>query len=298
MRWVQANTPSRDLPEPGRGRGVDVLLADEPQPWLLARSLHVDGQIMCDGRPLPFIAQARDITTQPRKHGKPAVVRLKLSQPVETWIELTIDRTGPQGVDRIVFTCLRVPQTELSLGDVEHLAVTTAAGAISIAGQMERAGDKLAGSISVLRSDPGLRLHIGEKLAGNQLPIDTMAASIQRQLDGIRQLDATVAFSGTLNKPRVQLHSPIGSQLRDAVQVALVTELQSRSSMLAAQARSALEQEIAGIESKLAMHKQAVMKKLSLADEQQQQLERLIAQSVGLPKERLARELLRALERR
>jgi hypothetical protein len=141
-------------------------------------------------------------------------------------------------------------------------------------------------------------LHIGEKLAGNQLPIHCMAASIQHRLDEIHQLDAAVVFSGTLDQPRVQLHSPIGSQLRDALEGALVAEFQSRSTLLAAQARTALEQEIAGIESKLAMHKQAVIKKLSLADEQQQQLEQLVAQSIGLPKERLGRELLRALERR
>ena len=75
-------------------------------------------------------------------------------------------------------------------------------------------------------------------------------------------------------------------------------EIALRQSELEADVQAALHAEIESLQQELATQKSAIMKKLNLADKQQQLVERLVARSVGLPKQALGRKLLDALQRR
>ncbi len=110
VQWVRRQIPSSDMPQPQRTRGVDIALASyHPEPWLLVRSLRADGEICWRGKPVPFAAMANDWTVEPHVHGRPATIRLKTTVPVESWIELTVDRTGERPADRLTFVCPRFP---------------------------------------------------------------------------------------------------------------------------------------------------------------------------------------------
>jgi hypothetical protein len=168
---------------------------------------------------------------------------------------------------------------------------------VAVATQLELAGDDLNALLSVRRSQPRLQLALGDKW-GQKAELASLVGTMQKSLREIHQLDASMAISGTLAKPQFTLQSPIGSQLRHVLHAALQAEVHSQGTALQAQARTALELEVANIEQQLAVYKQSVFKKLNVADEQQKQLESLIAKSFSMPKERLGRELLRALNRR
>ena len=70
VQWVREQIPSSDIPQPQRGRGVDIAFAEpHPQPWLLVRSLAIDGEMHWRGKVVPFAALASDWTVQPKVHG-------------------------------------------------------------------------------------------------------------------------------------------------------------------------------------------------------------------------------------
>lgn len=294
VQWARRQIPSSDMPQPKRTRGVDIALASyHPEPWLLVRSLRADGEIHWRGKPVPFAAMANDWTAEPHVHGHPATIRLKTTVPVESWIELTVDRTGVRPADRLIFVCPRFPVGEQSWGDDDSLCLHVPGGDVQVRAAFLVVDEQLHGTILLERSDVAMRLALDEDLGG-----DAMAGRIQTQLDGVQQVDAVVTISGTLLRPKTSITSPLGGQLRDAMRAAVSEEIAVRREQLEAKVQSAVNAELDELQTELATRKAEVMKKLALADEQQEWAEKFVARHLGIPKGQFGRKLIQAIKQR
>lgn len=294
MQNLRGRIPGGDLPPPQRRRGIDIPLGSpHREPWLLLRSLRADGEIVWDDSRLPFVAMASGWTTEPAIYGRPAVIRMKTTEPVESWIEVSLDRTQNTPIDRVTVLCPNLRMPGQTLGEADRLALELPPGPIFLQASVTLRGEALWGEVRLRRSNVALNLTLSDELEQTSL-----AARVQDHLDSIHHIDVRVAISGTLARPQAELHSPLGKQLQTVVVAALQDELEHRRERLEGEVRLAVDAEIERFRERIAMRKQAIMKKLALADRQQKQLEQLVAASTGLSKQRLGRELLRALHRR
>ncbi|MCA9268065.1 MAG: TIGR03545 family protein [Planctomycetales bacterium] len=293
LRWARGHAPSQDLPQPSRSRGTDVALFNGArQPWLLVRSLEIHGQIDAGQGLHPFAALAEGLTTEPKLYGQPTTIKIKTSTPAECWIDVALDRTGEMPLDHLTLACPHIVRKEQTLGDSQSLAVDVAPGKMQIAADLHLRGDTLAGDIR-LRRDAAWRLHVSPQLGG-----DGLESRMQERLASVDAIEATVSLEGTLETPKMTFRSPIGKELQIALRGALADEIAARTQRLEAKTRRRIDAEITRLESQVATQKQAALKKLSLADAQSDSVERLVADSLGLSKQRLGRELLRAVQRR
>lgn len=294
VQWIRRQIPVSDVPEPARGRGIDIAFAPrQREPWLLVRSLQADGEIYWRDRPIPFAAAASNWTTQPAKLGEPATLKLKTTVPAESWIELSVDRSGLHAADRLSFVCPQLPIGSQTLGREDRLALHLPAGRLSVQADLAMMDDQISGSVKVVRRDAPLHLEFGESLGGENL-----AARLQQRIAAIDQVAAVVNIRGTLARPETSIASPLGEQLRAALRDALTEEIDERRAELAQRARAELDEEIVKLQDELAAGKTKVMNKLDLANEQQRLVEQLLAGAVGAPQGRLGRKLLDALDRR
>jgi len=293
VQWLRRQIPASDLPEPQRGRGTDILFPEyDPQPWLLVRSMRADGEIFHRGEPIPFAATASDWTAEPTVHGRPATLRVKTTVPAEAWMELTVDRTGIRAEDRFTFACPGLPVPARKLGGEEYLALHLPAGTVDVRAALSMVDERISGKVELRRTDAPLRVVLGPKLDDSNL-----AQRVGQRLRSIDELSVVVTVGGTLGSPKTEIKSPLGDQVRLALRGALEDEVEVRRERLAAEARDEIDQEIQALQEELAARKAAVMRKLNLADEQQRVVEQLVADSFGMPRGRLGRTLLKALER-
>ena len=293
VQWARKQVPSSDLPQPERQRGTDILFAENrAEPWLLLRSMRADGEIYWRNEPIPFAAMANDWTVQPTVHGKPATLRLKTTVPAESWIELTVDRTGLHPQDRLTFTCPKMPMPAQTLGDAEYMALELPAGTVNVQAALVTSGDQIAGTIQVYRRDVPLELALGDKLRDSQL-----SYRLQDRLREINDLNVRVHLNGHIASPQTEFESPLGDQIRVALRGALEDEFVAQRERLQLKARKEIDEEIQALQDELALGKAKVMQKLNLADEQQQALEQLVASSFNMPRGQLGRKLLQALQR-
>ncbi len=155
------------------------------------------------------------------------------------------------------------------------------------------ADEQLHGTILLERSDVAMRFALDDDLGG-----DALARRIQTQLDRVQQVDAVVTISGTLLRPRTSITSPLGGQLRDAMRAAVTEEIAVRRKQLEAKVQSAAGAQLDELQTELAARKAAVMKKLALANEQQERAEQFVARQIGIPKGQFGRKLFQAIQQR
>ena len=295
IQWVRQQIPSSDLPPPERGRGRDIYFKDQnPQPWLLVRSLAADGEIHYRGKSTPFFAQANDWTVQPAVHGKPSTLKIKTMLPAESWMQLTVDRSSAnRRIDRVTFVCPALPVEARTMGDDEYMAFSLPAGTIDVRANLTMIDDQIDGTIQLTRSDTSPALRVGSKLHSSSL-----ASRLAEKSQELSDLHVWVTISGTLRRPKTSIASPLGEQIRDVLQDSLREELAQRQEELATKVRTEIDQEIQLLRDEVAAEKASVMRKLNLAGEQEQMIEELIARALGEPKGQLGRKLFQSLRQR
>ena len=228
-----------------------------PQPDFVIRSLRLEGEGQSGGKRFEFVGEAKGITTQPALYGQPAVFHVEIRGPVAMQIEAIADRTQPVARDYLTVSCPALAQPKRVLGKAGQMAVAVSPGTARLSLRMELVGDSLSGRLSLRQEQVELEPQLSASYGG-----DAMARRLREALGKVNTLDATVALSGTLDKPEAKVRSSLGGQLAQAFQSILLKEIESRRDELARVVQTRVDGEVARFEQAFHTRQQALLAKL------------------------------------
>ena len=242
-----------DEPKPERFRGETILFARKQElPLLLIRLLNVDGQGDFSGERLAFKGSISGITSNPKIHGKPIIVRIDgIGLPSQAapdapsatnQIQLASGQAGKPDILAELNVQLKavldytkdVPEHQLRLsykeprpaerdiGKPESIQLAMVSRESNCLANLKLVGDDLSGQIDYQQALEGITAKLGTK----RFKGDVRALSvIQEVVSGIHKIDAQMQLSGTALKPQFKLRSNLGHDLSDGINTAFKREL-------------------------------------------------------------------------
>jgi uncharacterized protein (TIGR03545 family) len=219
---------SGDL-QPERSRGIDVAFPRTTDfPRLLVRKLALSGETQFAGDPLAFTGVLTGLTSDPPKHGQPAVLRLTATGRTQLEIEAAADHTGSVPEYNIAATYTIPDQTELDLGGDDRVQLRVAADRTRWHTTLRLSGEDLTGHVSLRQDGVVVTAITAEE---HESDLTRVLASI---LQGIDNIEAAVDLSGTGDDRQWTLQSNLGPQLATGLNTALSAELSRRRDELLA----------------------------------------------------------------
>ncbi len=242
-----------DEPKPERFRGETFLFPRKVElPLLLIRLLNVDGQGEFSGEQLAFKGSISGITSNPKIHGKPIIVRLDAvgqpfqadpnapSAPTGNGIQLASGQAGKPDLLSVQLKAVldytkAVPEHELILsykeprpderdiGKPESIQLAMTSRASNCIANLKLVGDELSGQIDYQQALESITAKLGTKRFKND---ERVLAVIQDVVTGIHKIDAQMVLSGTALKPQFKLRSNLGHELSAGVNVAFARQLE------------------------------------------------------------------------
>lgn len=302
-----------DEPKPERFRGETILFSRKEEiPLLLIRLLNVDGRGEFSGESLAFKGSISGITSNPKIHGKPIIVRLDavgqpVGQPVgqafqpdsnapsssnSNNIQLVSGQAGNPDLLAVQLKAVldytkAVPEHQLLLsykeprpeermiGKPDSIQLAMTSRASNCLANLTLVGDELTGQIDYQQALESMTATLGSK----RFKGDTQVlAVVQDVVNGINKIDAQMLVSGTALKPRFKLKSNLGQDLSTGINTAFARQLEAGRQLLLAR----FEQEATKRSEKLTLlyneQIQSLAGKLNLNKGEVQE----IAQSFGL----------------
>jgi hypothetical protein len=246
-----------DEPKPERFRGETILFPRKVElPALLIRLLNVDGQGDFSGERLAFKGSISGITSNPKIHGKPIIVRLDAvgqpfqadpnapSAPSANGVQLVSGQAGkpdlPAGLTVQLKAVLDytkdVPEHELLLsykeprpeerdiGKPESIQLAMNSRASNCLASLKLVGDELSGKIDYQQALEGITAKLGTKRFKGDERVLTVIKDV---VAGIHKIDAQMVLSGTALKPQFKLRSNLGHELSTGINTAFARQLEA-----------------------------------------------------------------------
>ena len=244
-----------DEPKPERYRGETILFARKVElPLLLIRLLHVDGQGDFSGERLAFKGSISGITSNPKIHGKPIIVRIdavrrpsqgdSLAPSAPNQIQLASSQAGKPNLPVALDVQLKavldytkdVPEHQLLLsykephpderdiGKPESIQLAMTSRASECIANLKLVGDDLSGQIDYRQALESITAKLGTKRFKGD---ERVRAVIQEVVSGIHKIDAQMQLSGTALKPQFKLRSNLGHDLSSGINTAFARELEN-----------------------------------------------------------------------
>ena len=246
LSWLQwANRTAEHFksdPKPERQRGEDVLFQrDEVLPKYLARLIDVSGSGQIGKDNLQIEGTIADVTSDPVLYGKPTVIRMKGTGEAAVQMKGVLDRTTETPINEVDLEYVLDSATTQRLGDDDSLAIEVAADKTEWTVHLKTTGDELSGTILLVQKPVRLTPHVKEGVE------DAIVRIIGASVQNIDRVEATVALSGTLKKPRLKLSTNLGPAIANGVRRGLGDEVSAQKDALIAQ----LNERVQGREQKL-----------------------------------------------
>ena len=246
-----------DEPKPERFRGETILFARKVElPLLLIRLLNVDGEGEFSGERLAFKGSISGITSNPKIHGKPIIVRIDaVGQPFQTdpnapstasasGVQLASGQAGRLDRPAVLNVQLKavldytkeVPEHQLLLsykeprpderdiGKPESIQLAIASRASECIANLRLVGDDLSGQIDYRQALESISAKLSTKRFKGD---ERVRAVIQEVVSGIHKIDAQMQLSGTALKPQFKLRSNLGHDLSSGINTAFARELEN-----------------------------------------------------------------------
>jgi uncharacterized protein (TIGR03545 family) len=271
--------------EPARGRGQDVVFAkpDDPHPDFLMKRLRISGQARVNGEMVPYAGTLSNITSDPRRWGRPTVLDITAQGTAEIHVTATIDRTAEEPAYELAVQYRLPKPSSTRLGDAEKLAFLVSSEETQWDAQLKLQGDHLSGRVT-FRQD-GVKI---EPQSGS-VPNPVQVAAIQpvrfewdpeqelhRALSGVfsqvHELEATVKVAGPISHPKWKFTSSLGTQVAAGVESYLTAEMARRKSQLAGEVERLAGEQIASFRSVLGEKFRASSGRLNIAETQANEL--------------------------
>ena len=296
--------------------GIRIAGDDDPlHPGNLEGSPAIDSErrIAGEDQQVKIVGTVIGLTTQPKRYGRPTLVKLAASGAAKVQIDASFDRTGDLPLDRITIDCpaLRIPGQ--TLGDDRLLAFDLAPSTARVEAELTLAGDQLNGVLLLAQSEVALTPHATERLGGGgtannppgsqaePLPRPSGNGALNRlgvgskvlaaTLADIHDITTTVRLTGTLGKPTWTLESNLGDALAAGIRNAWRKKLEHRRDELIAKFQRELDRELAKLTEQLDARRGELVASLNA---EQTGLARFVAGATsraGLPVQSLGRGL-------
>lgn len=241
-----------DEPKPERFRGETILFARKAElPLLLIRLLNVDGKGDFSGERLAFKGSISGITSNPKIHGKPIVVRIdavgqpSLANPNATsapnqiqlasgqagkpdllavQLKAVLDYTKNPPEHQLVLSYKEPRPEERDIGKPESIQLAMASRASECIANLKLVGDDLSGQIDYRQALESITAKLGTKRFKGD---ERVLAVIQDVVAGIHKVDAQMHLSGTALKPQFKLRSNLGHDLSSGINTAFARQLEA-----------------------------------------------------------------------
>lgn len=230
LRWAddRADDFSRS-PKPVRERGEDVVFPIPNElPKYLVRLVNVSGQGVVGDQQLAIEGTMTNVTSDPRKLGKPTIMRMSGRGEADVELKAVIDRTTDQRIVDLDLESLYDRATETSLGDDDSLAIDARADSTRWHVQLRTIDDQLQGRIILTQAPATLTPRLPEKAD------DSLKRVVAASMQNIDRIDATVELSGTIRKPQFDLATNLGPVISDGIQQGVRQEVSAQSDALMA----------------------------------------------------------------
>ncbi len=249
-----------DEPKPERIRGENILFKrKEELPLLLIRLLNVDGEGDFNGEQLAFKGTISGVTTDPKIHGKPIIVRIDgagvgadagvsgmalatgkssrfAASPAASAVPLTKDSALNVQLKAVLDFTKEVPEhqfllsykeprpDERELGNSDSVKLAVASKGLDCLADLKLVGDDLSGRINFRQALESITAKPGDKRFKGD---DRVLEVVQDVVSGIRKIEAEMNLSGTALKPRFKLQSNLGHELSDGINTAFARQLEA-----------------------------------------------------------------------
>ncbi|MCA9113704.1 MAG: TIGR03545 family protein [Planctomycetaceae bacterium] len=268
-------------PEPERYRGVDIVFnTREPEPRLLIHRLLLDGSTKYESRTVSFSGMVTDLTSSPQLHGIPCVARIKATDGAgaDIVLQATLDETRENASHQLLLDVALARPLEWMLGrSTDEFQLKASAGASSWRADLQLAGEKISGTVSLLQKETQLSPVLSK-------PMEEQFGSVLRHTtDSITQVEAYIAVTGTVLEPKWTVTSPLGGQLAGAVNSVFQQEVETRRTQLVARMNQEIDQRLAGFEQSLNTQYSSVLSQLDLRELRAKELIQRVAGRQGLP---------------
>ena len=234
LRWADDRTDDfASAPKPVRQRGEDVIFPIPNElPKFLVRLIDVSGRGVIGGQHLAIEGTISNVTPEPRKLGKPTIIRMSGRGEADVRMKAIIDRTGDAPVNELDLESLLARPTETSLGDDDTFAITTTAASTRWHVHIQTIGDQLQGRIILTQNPARLTPRLPEKAD------DSLKRIVATSMQNIDRIEATVELSGTVRKPNIDLATNLGPVIAEGIQRGVGSEISAQSDALAARFES------------------------------------------------------------
>lgn len=207
-------------PEPERYRGRDFEFPIlNPTPKMLCRKMLLDGELMLDRVPTPFRAVLTDVTSNPKLHGRPALLQVSTAGEVPVQLVIRHDATGDITVTDLSADYMDPQEQKLSAGKPDGDLLTASLRNMQWKARFSLIQDQISGQIDV-------RSEFGDPEFRTSSPVATALAGVtQDTLAAISSVNATIQLEGTVLKPRVTMSSDLGEKFAAGFETAFATHL-------------------------------------------------------------------------
>lgn len=228
LRWADNRADDfAGRPKPVRHRGEDVIFpVPNELPKFLVRLVDVSGHGVIGGQQLSIEGTISNVTPDPKKLGKPTIVRMSGRGESQVQMKAIIDRTGDEPVNELDLESLLATPIETSLGDDDTFAIDATAESTRWHVRLQTVGDELQGRIVLTQNPARLTSRLPEKAD------DSLKRIVAASMQNIDRIEATVELSGTVRKPEIDLKTNLGPIIAEGIQRGVGSEISAQSDAL------------------------------------------------------------------
>jgi len=236
VHMVRSHMPPKPKSPPppprGRARIIEFPRTHDVPRFLLEKAL-VSGEVGQD-KPFGFSGTITGITTNPPLYGKPATIDLAGTQGPRSFnLKGMLDHTHDIPAESLEATYNGFSLSNTSFGQSDSLAIGLTQGEGRAQGRVAIKGDTLEGHIAL----QGNNLSVDPKidLKSNSAIAQRAVKNITGSLASVKSMTVGIGLSGTLDAPKLDIDSNIGSIVADALKSALGAEIAEQEKALRAE---------------------------------------------------------------
>jgi uncharacterized protein (TIGR03545 family) len=258
ITWVQAiQEYRRELAtqmRPPRMEGrIFPIVEARPAPVFLLKHLSLSGAISIDEEPVPYVAAWRDVTGEPRLLGRPSVFELRAEGQRPLVLALTVDATGEELQSELEATYRDDEGLPVAVGKRGEVWFEGGLRNMDWSLKMKLGGERLQGFVSLKSDIEGLNFSATEDVRPE------IVEAANEALGAVRDFDAVAAFTGTLQKPEINLVSGIGEQISQGVQQAFLTQLEKARTRLLQELDERAAEQLAKLKARCSLEYQELL---------------------------------------
>lgn len=207
-------------PERNRGREFEFPLSD-PTPRFLVRKMMLTGELPLSDTPTPFHAEVRDITSDPRLLGQPAVLDVATDGPSPVRLKVVHDATTEVAMTRFATDFTDRSVQELSAGKPGGNQLTARMDNLHWTARVTLSGGSIDGTIQ-------LQSHFGDaqlQTESDKPLLTSLSTLAENTLGGIQTINGTIRLTGSVKRPDVRFESDLGTQVATSLESAMTSFL-------------------------------------------------------------------------